>query len=315
MNASDIINRHFEKAAFNGYKPDDVDDYLREVSNEFSALQKKNAEYERKLEVLADKIREYREDEDALRDALLVAQKQGNAIVADSKANAEKLNAETKAAVEKLLSESKEKSEKMIKDADAYSKRTREDADNKAAKIVGTAQQKADEIKAAMDKQQTIQENILQETRREVRDYRDKVMELYRMTMANFEGIPEKCENDYVKKATAEYEKREAERRKQAADAAAKAQAKAKLEAAKTAMQEKNKKKDQVKNAASEKPAEGGEAPSEDEKRPEAAVSAEPIEEGDTDKTLDTNLPFFNPADNISHHDDLKFGKNNSKKK
>ena len=84
MNAKDIITRKFEKATFNGYKTDDVDDFLREVSNEYAQLQKDKSELERKLEVLADKIREYRDDEDALKDALLLAQKQGNAIVSES---------------------------------------------------------------------------------------------------------------------------------------------------------------------------------------------------------------------------------------
>lgn len=86
---------------------DEVDDFLKEVAAEFAELQKNNSELERKLEVLADKIREYREDEDALRDALLIAQKQGNAIVAESKAAAEKLTKETKEKVDKLLAESK----------------------------------------------------------------------------------------------------------------------------------------------------------------------------------------------------------------
>lgn len=91
MNAKDILSRRFEKATFNGYKTDDVDEFLRELSSEFAQLQKDKNELERKLEVLADKIREYRDDEDALKDALLLAQKQGNQIVNESKAAAEKL--------------------------------------------------------------------------------------------------------------------------------------------------------------------------------------------------------------------------------
>lgn len=71
MNAKDILSRRFEKATFNGYKTDDVDEFLREISSEYSQLQKDKNELERKLEVLADKIREYRDDEDALKDALL----------------------------------------------------------------------------------------------------------------------------------------------------------------------------------------------------------------------------------------------------
>ena len=44
MNAKDIITRKFEKATFNGYKTDDVDDFLREVSNEYAQLQKDKSE-------------------------------------------------------------------------------------------------------------------------------------------------------------------------------------------------------------------------------------------------------------------------------
>ena len=95
MNAKDIITRRFEKATFNGYKTDDVDEFLREISNEYAQLQKEKSELERKLEVLADKIREYRDDEDALKDALLLAENQGNAIVAESKAAADMHKKET----------------------------------------------------------------------------------------------------------------------------------------------------------------------------------------------------------------------------
>ena len=57
MNAKDILARRFEKATFNGYKTDDVDEFLREISSEYAQLQKEKNELERKLEVLADKIR------------------------------------------------------------------------------------------------------------------------------------------------------------------------------------------------------------------------------------------------------------------
>ena len=109
MNAKDIITRKFEKATFNGYKTDDVDDFLREVSNEYAQLQKDKSELERKLEVLADKIREYRDDEDALKDALLLAQKQGNAIVSESRASADKIRKETIETVTNQLADATEK--------------------------------------------------------------------------------------------------------------------------------------------------------------------------------------------------------------
>lgn len=40
MNAKEILNKQFDKAKLGGYKLEDVDDYLKEVSDEFAALQK-----------------------------------------------------------------------------------------------------------------------------------------------------------------------------------------------------------------------------------------------------------------------------------
>ncbi len=305
MNAKEIVTKRFEKAAFNGYKTDDVDEFLKEVSDEFSQLQKDNEELKRKLEVLADKVREYRDDEDALKDAFLNAQKQGNAIVADAKATAEKLTKETNEAVEKQLSEAKVTSERLRNDADEYSKKTRKEADETAARIVGDANNKAAEIKAAMDRQQEIQENILQQTRKEVLEYRQKILDGYKEHIALIEALPEKCENDFVKKTAEEVEKREAERKKQQQ---AQAQAQAKANAMKAAAQQKEKEKEArraAEKAAAEEKAKAA-AEQQAEKEEAEAKSAE--------KSSESNQPFFNPAnETIARHDNLKFGKNNGK--
>lgn len=295
MNAKEIVTKKFEKAAFNGYKPDDVDEYLKEVSDEFAQLQKDKSELERKLEVLADKIREYRDDEDALRDALLVAQKQGNAIVAESKASAEKLTKETNETVTKQLADAKTKSERLVNDADEYSKKTRADADAAAAKIIGDANNKAAEIKAAMDRQQEIQENILQQTRKEVLEYRTKLIAGYKEHMALIEALPEKCENDYIKRTAEEVEKREAERKKQAAQAAAKAAAQ------------------KPKPAAPKPAAKPAEKPAEKASEKPADKSAEKAAEkpAESNEKPEHDLPFFKKTGEETRHDKLQFGKNN----
>lgn len=295
MNAKEIVTKKFEKAAFNGYKPDDVDEYLKEVSDEFAQLQKDKSELERKLEVLADKIREYRDDEDALRDALLVAQKQGNAIVAESKASAEKLTKETNETVTKQLADAKTKSERLVNDADEYSKKTRADADAAAAKIIGDANNKAAEIKAAMDRQQEIQENILQQTRKEVLEYRTKLIAGYKEHMALIEALPEKCENDYIKRTAEEVEKREAERKKQAAQAAAKAAAQ------------------KPKPAAPKPAAKPAEKPAEKAPEKPADKSAEKAAEkpAESNEKPEHDLPFFKKTGEETRHDKLQFGKNN----
>ena len=83
MNAKSIIEQKFDKG-FNGYKMEEVDEFLREVSAEFSELEAQNESLEKKLEVLADKIREYRNDEEAIKEAILGAQKQSASVLAST---------------------------------------------------------------------------------------------------------------------------------------------------------------------------------------------------------------------------------------
>lgn len=298
MNAKDILaqSQNFSKESFGGFNREEVKAFLQEVSDEFAQLEKENEELQGKLEVLADKIREYRDEEDALKDALLVAQKQGNAIIAESKASAEKLTKETDEAVEKKLSDAKVKSERLINDADEYSRKTRQEAEEKAAKIVGDANDKAEEIRTLMNRQQEIQENILQETRKEVLEYRAKILDGYKEHIAFIESLPEKCENDFVKRTAEEAEKREAERRKQ------KEQEQAKANAIKAAQQ---KEKEREARKAAEK------AQAEKEKAEKQA------EESVSEKTAEHDVPFFKAPNEggIARHDNLKFGKNNDNKK
>lgn len=328
MNAKEILNQQFTKVKIGGYKLEEVDDYLREVSDEFAALQKEKNELERKLEVLADKIREYREDEDALKDALLIAQKQGNAIVAESKASAEKLTKETKEKVEKLLAESKAKSERLVNDANEYSEKTRSEADATAEKTIKDANDKAAEIKAAMDKQQAIQEEILRNTRKEVLEYREKILAAYHAQIEVIEAMPDQVENEFIKRTAEEAERREQERRKEEEQRAAKAKA----EAAKNAAAQQKLKEAQAKAAAEAKakpvqPTIPEQAPVLAESNPvqpanlplqqPAAKSGGKKHKGAVpagDKTAD-NLPFFNTdTTQVARHENLKFGKNNENK-
>ncbi len=324
MNAKDILTRRFEKATFNGYKTEDVDEFLRELSSEFAQLQKEKSEMERKLEVLADKIREYRDDEDALKDALLMAQKQGNQIINESKTAAEKLQKETDEAVAKQLADAKEKSEKMIKDADEYAKRMTKESNERADKLVKDARTKADEINTLMQRQTEIQQMVLQKTRKEADEYRNRIITAYQAQIELINKLPEACENEFVKNTAAEVEKREAERAKAASAAKPKVEAekataaKAEKPVEKPVQEEKpaeDKAEDEdvkiaVPSAKSEE-----KKPEQEEAKPEAAQSEEEpfkkVAEDDKSKTTDLDLPFFSAnAERKARRGDLQFGKN-----
>ncbi|MEE1279657.1 MAG: DivIVA domain-containing protein [Oscillospiraceae bacterium] len=88
LTISEIKNKKFEKSAF-GYKVEDVESFLNEIIDCISNLENEKAETEKKLVVLANKIEEYRNEEDSLRQALLGAQKLGDSILKEAKNRAE----------------------------------------------------------------------------------------------------------------------------------------------------------------------------------------------------------------------------------
>ena len=103
MNPRDVLNKRFEKGF--GYKQEEVDSYLREVSAALAAALKDRDEQEAKIIKLVDKINEYRSDESAIGNALLVAQKQASRIIAEAKEEASKLVSEAQARRDAMIAE------------------------------------------------------------------------------------------------------------------------------------------------------------------------------------------------------------------
>lgn len=67
-----------------GYKTTEVDDFIDGCADTVEALLKEKNELAKKLEVLADKLVEYRNDEDSIRTALLSAQRLGDTVVREA---------------------------------------------------------------------------------------------------------------------------------------------------------------------------------------------------------------------------------------
>lgn len=104
MNAKDITSKKFSKSTM-GYKAEEVDEYLRDIALAYAKVVKEKEENEAKIIKLVEKINEYRNDEDAIRDALLVAQKQGNRIITDAKAKADEIVSEAQAKHDAMVAE------------------------------------------------------------------------------------------------------------------------------------------------------------------------------------------------------------------
>lgn len=127
LTPSDISNKKFEKGAF-GYKPEEVDAFLAEIVGSYAEIYKEKNAAEEKMLVLAEKLEEYRANEDSLKTVLLGAQKLGENIVRDSKAKAEVILADAENQVKQVFAESESK---IIKEKETLVTLQKETADFK----------------------------------------------------------------------------------------------------------------------------------------------------------------------------------------
>ncbi|MBQ2668528.1 MAG: DivIVA domain-containing protein [Clostridia bacterium] len=178
LSLKDINEVSFRKSNFSGYNSDDVDRFIDEVIETVTALAKENAEMkshkddyspkvaeltaknvelQKKLSILAAKIESYRADEDGIKEAILSAQRLGNASLREARAKAETIVSDANAKAEAILAEARMKSESMV---EMYKVQIAE------------------------------KENELTEMKREVTAFRSSLYEIYREHFAIIERIP-----------------------------------------------------------------------------------------------------------------------------
>ncbi len=143
ITSKDVRNKRFEKAAF-GYKQEEIDEFFAQLEAELDEMERERAESNNKIQILADKVREYMKDEDALKDALLGAQKQGHQVIAEAREKADQIVAEAQAKADALVDEATRQHE------EAMERNRAEIAKEKEALIVAQ-QQVADFKKSLFD--------------------------------------------------------------------------------------------------------------------------------------------------------------------
>lgn len=98
ITAKDVHRKKFEKVKF-GYSPEEVDSFMAALGADMRLMEQELAESGDKIQLLADKVREYKETEDDLRNALIGAQKQAREVVEAAHEKAAQIEAEARANV------------------------------------------------------------------------------------------------------------------------------------------------------------------------------------------------------------------------
>lgn len=118
ITAKDIQKKKFEKVKF-GYSPEEVDAFLSQIENDLRLMQQDLDDANDKVQILADKVREYKDSEEDLKNAMIFAQKQARQIVAEAQEKASAMESEAQAAVESAKSQAVIDGETQLKNIEA----------------------------------------------------------------------------------------------------------------------------------------------------------------------------------------------------
>lgn len=129
LTLNEIRNVNFRKSNFGGYRAEDVEAFIDEVQLSYDSLLKENAELLKRLESLTSKLEEYQREEDSIRNALMNAQKVGDASLRDAKHKAEIILKDATIKAEKIVSNAQIE---IHRERDVIEKMQRDIADFKA---------------------------------------------------------------------------------------------------------------------------------------------------------------------------------------
>lgn len=161
ISAKDLKNVDLA-VANSGYVTKDVDKLLNEAANTIEAYQRENKELYHKLEVLASKIEEYRSEEDAIKTALVTAQKMADKIKKESKDAAALLIESSEAEAKQKMDTANTEAETIVRKARDYSANLINNKTNEANEIISTAQAKANE---AINSSKVVAQDILDQAK------------------------------------------------------------------------------------------------------------------------------------------------------
>lgn len=191
LTPSKIKNHHFEASGKNAYRAQSVDDFFDIVADSYEQMFKENGELVKKISLLAERVEEYRNDEDNIRAALLTAQRMADQIMretnekaeaqlAEAVANAKKIEEDAAAKAKELVESAQAKADAKLIDAAATAKRLIEDATAEAKEQAVVARDKMIKTQAALGL-----------VEKEADSFKKQLLDLYREHIELIAKIPE----------------------------------------------------------------------------------------------------------------------------
>lgn len=208
-----IVNAKFTPINKGTYSADEVDVFLKSVADSYEELIKQNKDLIKKISILADKIESYRNDEEAIKLALLDAHRMSETINKNAKTKADDIltDAETRSKIildgatrqaNQSVDEAREKAKEIVDNArtavsslteraQVETESTIRAAQRKAAEIIVQAENEAKSIIGNSKESYEFYSNELAKVKAETVKFKESIQELCKGHLSLLEGMPE----------------------------------------------------------------------------------------------------------------------------
>lgn len=174
LRPNQVKEKNFQSVGRGAYLSTDVDEFFSEISSSYEQMFKENGELIRKISLLADKVNEYRKEEEIVKQALLNAQQMSEQLVANADADADG---------EDKVSEAIARAEEIISDAK-----------NEANVIIDAANSDSKIILASLNKKIAEQRLVMEMLEKEALNFRTNLINAYREHLKLVDELPEIAE-------------------------------------------------------------------------------------------------------------------------
>ena len=191
----------FQSVGRNAYKATDVDTYMSEVYESYEQMFRENGELVKKISMLADKLAEFKNDSDNIRNALLTAERMKDKIVQEAEEQAketiavaeEKVKAVIEAINEKtagVIEKATANAEYLVSDAQSQADELLKNAQANATKLLSKAQNIYDEQMATIKEETDREKSALEKLKKDSTQLRESLNIIYTKQLEMINHIP-----------------------------------------------------------------------------------------------------------------------------
>ncbi len=157
ISANELRNVQISK-----YSNEELTYIIQQASDTIEAYEKENKEIYKKMEFLARKIEEYREEEDSIKAALITAEKSAEHTRKESQQKAQTLIEESENTANKTLDDAQKQADKIIAEAREYATSLVNQKTKEAENIVTEAEKKSNE---AINSAKVVAQDVLDQAK------------------------------------------------------------------------------------------------------------------------------------------------------